>query len=138
MKRKVYTTQRERMIDRILGLFAFPLLNIPLGIMIWMIPQRIDSPLLAILILALPWVVNGIVLVLAFLLRPEFAIGYIVFIGAAVALATGVGVVFLAACFVIIPLVPVLGDLTGWAFACLMAVGLVVLGIVAYEIIRSW
>jgi hypothetical protein len=30
MKRKVYATRRERMIDQIIGFFAFPLVNIPL------------------------------------------------------------------------------------------------------------
>ena len=139
MKRKVYTTRRERMTDQILGLLAFPLVNVPLGIILWMISQRIDShSQLPTLVLALPWLVNGIVIVLAFLLRPEFAIGYIAFIGAAVAVATAVSVVFVAACFVIIPLAPVLGDLTGWVFVFLMAAGLLALGVVAYHVIRSW
>jgi hypothetical protein len=137
MKRKVYTTRRDRMIDRIIGFVAFPLVNVPLGIIFWIIPPRIDSPSL-MLVAVLPWLVNGIVLVLAFLLRPEFGFGYIAFIGGAVAVATAVSIASVAACFVVIPLAPVLGDLTGLVFACLMAAGLLALGVAAYQIIKSW
>jgi hypothetical protein len=146
MKRKVYTTGRERIIDRIIGFLAFPLLNAPLGIILWIIPQtNILSPTsnatLLLLLAALPWIVNGLVLVLAFLLRPEFGYGYIAFIFDAVAVATVVGIAFVAACFVIIPFVPVLGDQTGWALVLLLGFllvfGLLAFGVVAYQIIKS-
>ena len=147
MKRKVYTTRRERMIDRIIGFLAFPLLNAPLGIILWITLQtttlsRMSNPmLLRVLVSALPWIVNGLVLVLAFLLRAEFGYGYIAFIFGAVAVATVVGVVFVAACFAIIPFVPVLGDQTGWAFVLLfgffLVLGMLALGLVAYQIAKS-
>src|SRR5512138_89530 len=108
MKRKVYTTRRERVIDRIIGFLAFPLVNVPLGIILWLIPQtaifsRTSNPgLLLVLISALPWLVNGIVIVLAFLLRPQLGIGYMAFIAIALALVGVLSVVFVAACFVTI------------------------------------
>ena len=83
MKRKVYTTRRERMTDQILGFLAFPLVNVPLWIIVWVISQMINSPLI-FLISVLPWLVNGIVIVLAFLLRPQFGVGYMAFIAVAV------------------------------------------------------
>jgi predicted anti-sigma-YlaC factor YlaD len=138
MKRKVYTTRRERMIDQIIGFLAFPLVNVPLGIVLWTISERIDSQLLAALVSALPWLVNGIVLVLAVLLRPEFAIGYVTFIGAAVAVVTALSVVVVAACFVIIPLAPILGDLVNWVFIFLIGAGLLGLGVFAIYVFQSW
>ena len=138
MKRKVYTTRRERMIDQIIGFLAFPLVNVPLGIVLLTISERIDSQLLAALVSALPWLVNGIVLVLAVLLRPEFAIGYVTFIGAAVAVVTALSVVVVAACFVIIPLAPVLGDLVNWVFIFLIGAGLLGLVLLAIELSINW
>jgi hypothetical protein len=90
------------------------------------------------LVLALPWLVNGIVIVLAFLLRSEFAIGYITFIGATVALVIALGTVVVAACFVIIPLAPVIGDLANWVFLLLIVVGLFVLVVWAIDLITNW
>ena len=58
MKRKVYATRHERMTDQIIGFLAFPLVNVPLGIILWMISQMIDSQL-QMLVSALPWLVNG-------------------------------------------------------------------------------
>jgi len=139
MKRKVYATRRERMTYHIIGFLAFPLVNVPLGILLWMISQRIDShSQFPTLILALPWLVNGIVIVLAFLLRPEFAIGYIAFIGAAVAVVMALGVVVVAACFVIIPLAPVIGDLANWVFIFLVAAGLFGLVVLVIYLFTDW
>lgn len=141
MKRKVYTTRRERMIDQVLGFLAFPLVNVLLGIILWMMMSGVDSLSLP-LVSVLPWLVNGAIIVLAFLLRPEFAIGYISFMGAAVAVVIALSVVVVAACFVIIPLAAVIGDQTGWVllsvFGFLVGVGLVGLCIVAYLISKRW
>ena len=144
MKRKVYASRRERMIDQIMGFVAFPLVNIPLGTILWRISsmdilsRTNDASLLLVLVSALPWIVNGIILVLAFLLRPEFAVGYISFIGAAVAVVIALSTVVVAACFVIIPLAPVIGDLVNWVFIFLIAVGLLVLVSFAIELFRGW
>ena len=141
MKRNVSATRRERMIYHIIGFLAFPLVNVPLWIILWMISQRIDSQSqsqLLTLVLALPWLVNGIVIVLAFLLRPEFAIGYIAFIGASIALVIALGILVVAACFVIIPLAPIIGDLANWVFLLLIVVGLFGLVVWAIDLIANW
>ncbi|HLA08462.1 MAG TPA: hypothetical protein VJ022_13520, partial [Anaerolineales bacterium] len=131
MKRKFYATSRERKADQIKGFLAFPLVNVPLGIILWMIlqmidwmrySQRIDSqeltwvsdlPWLVIreLVSTLPWLVNGIVLVLAFLFRPEFGVGYVAFIAIAITASTALSVLFVAACFVTFLSAIVIGDL---------------------------
>lgn len=137
MKRKVYATRRGRMRDQILGFLAFPLLNIPLGIMLGALKQRID-PSWLMLIAALPWLVNGSLLVLAFLLRPAFAIGYIAFIGSAVAAVIALSVVVVAACFVTIPLLLVVGDFGNWVFILLVAVGLFGLAVWTVDLFTNW
>lgn len=122
---------------QILGFWAFPLVNIPLGIILWNISQKIDSTL-PTLVLAIPWLVNGIIIVLAFLLRPDFVVGYIAFIGTAVALVTALSVVFVAACFVSILSAAVIGDLAIGLFGVLMVVGVSVLVALAIYVFQSW
>ena len=127
----------KRMDDQIIGFLAFPLVNVPLGIIFWMISQRIDSPL-PTLVSALPWLVNGIVLVLAALLRPELAMGYVAFIAIAITASTALSVLFVAACFVVIPLALVIGDLANWVFVLLMLVGLYGLAVFAIRVFWDW
>jgi len=86
-----------------------------------------------------PWLVNGIILVLAAVLRPEFAFGYISFIGTAVAVVIALSFVVVAACFVTIPLAPNIGD--QWAiglFVVLILGGLAGLGALAIYVFLSW
>ncbi|HLF74925.1 MAG TPA: hypothetical protein VI524_11295 [Anaerolineales bacterium] len=133
MKGKDYTTARERMADQIMGFWAFPLVNVPL----WFVLQRIDSQL-PTLVSALPWVVNGIVLVLAFLFRPQFGVGYVAFIGIALTVVTGLSIVFVAACFVSLLSVAVIGPLAIVLFVLLMAAGLFGLAVIASYLIKIW
>ena len=138
MKRKDYPTGRERMAYQIVGFLAFPLVNIPLGILLWMTSQRTDSPL-PTLVLALPWLANGMVLVLAFLLRPDFAIGYMAFIAVAIALVTALSILFVAACFVTILSAAIIGEqLAIGLFVVLMLGGVSVLVALAIYIFQNW
>ena len=137
MKREDYTTRRGRMTYHIMGFLAFPLVNVPLGIILWNISQEIDSQL-PTWALALPWLVNGIVLALAFILRPDFAVGYIAFIGFAVTVVTALSVLFVAACFVSILSAAVIGDLAIGLFVVLMAAGLLGLVVLAIYVFQSW
>ena len=138
MKRKVYASRRERKIDQIIGFLSFPLVNVPLGAILWIISEttifsRTSNPsLLLMVISALPWLVNGIVLVLAFRFRLEFGVGYIAFIAIAITATAALSVLFVAACFVIIPLYRVIGDLAILVFVFLIAAGL--LGLIVFAI----
>ncbi len=110
MKRKVYVTDQERRADQIKGFLAFPIVNV----LLWITLQLLDSlsptqvsttnkslfVLVRCLIFALPWLVNGAILALAFVFRSQFAIGYIAFIGIALAVVVGLSILFVAACFV--------------------------------------
>lgn len=146
MKRKVYTTRRERMTDQIMGFFAFPLVNVPLGIILWIISQMASSSWLVILVSVLPWLVNGIVIVLAFLLRPQFGLGYIAFIAVTLTVVAALSVLFGAACFVTFTAVlsfPGMGDrgaisLFIFLMAAGIAAGLLGLGLAAIYVFWSW
>jgi len=117
----------KRMDDQIIGFLAFPLLNI----LLWILSQRIDSS-------ALPWIVNGIVLALAFLFRPQFGVGYIAFIGIAIIVVTVLSIVFVAACFVSILSATVIGPLAIGLFIFLMSAGLYGLAIIVGYLIKIW
>lgn len=138
MKRKVYATKRERRTYQIIGFLAFPLLNIPLWIILWMISQIASSSWLTILLSAVPWFVNGIVIVLALLFHPEFGVGYVVFIGTAVAVVTALSVLFVAACFVTFLSAVVIGDLAQWVFIVLMAAGVLGILVFAVYVFATW
>ena len=135
MKSKIYTTRRERMTSYILGFLAFPVVNIPLGIILWLISQTTYSQLLEALVSALPWLVNGSVIVLALLFRPQFGVGYVAFIAFAVTLVTALSILFVAACFVTFVTVLAFSDMSEQMVViviALMAVGL--LGLVGIAI----
>ena len=117
----------KRVDDQIIGFWAFPLVNVPL----WIISQRIDSS-------ALPWLVNGIVLALAFLFRPQFGVGYIAFIGIAITVVTVLSVVFVAACFVSILSAAIIGPLAIGLFVFLMSGGLYGLAVIVGYLIKIW
>jgi hypothetical protein len=123
----------KRMDDQILGFVAFPLVNIAL----WIFSQRVDSQLPA-RASALPWVINGIVIALALLFRPDFGVGYVAFVGIAVIVVTMLSVVFVAACFVSILSAAVIGPLAIGLFVLLMAGGLFGLAVVVGYLIKIW
>ncbi len=148
MKRKVYATSRERKADQIKGFWAFPIVNVPLWIISQMmysqLPTRVATTDLSsfapvrALISALPWLVNGIVLVLSFLFRPQFGVGYVAFIAIAITAVTALSVLFVAACFVSILSAAVIGNLAIGLFAVLMLGGLYYLSLFARSLFRSW
>ena len=117
----------RRMDDQIIGFLAFPLVNVPL----WIISQRMES-------WALPWIVNGIVLALAFLFRPQFGVGYIAFIGIAITVVTVLSVLFVAACFVSILSAALIGPLAIALFVFLMSGGLYGLAVIVGYLIKIW
>ena len=110
MKRKVYVTARERKVDRMIGFCAFPIVNVLLWIIAPMFYPQLptqaattDLPRFMpvdLLFMALPWLVNGTVLALAFLFRPEFGVGYIAFVAVAITVVVVLSILFVAACFV--------------------------------------
>ncbi len=148
MKRKVYVTARERKADQLKGFLAFPIVNVPLWIILQFIFSQMSThrattdlssfALVRDLILALPWLINGSVLALAFVFRPQFGVGYVAFIAIAVTVSMALSVLFVAACFVSILSAIVIGPLALGVFAILMLGGLYGLGLAVVTLVRSW
>lgn len=145
MKRKVYATSRERKADEVKGFWAFPILNASL----WIISQMTYSQLpmlfvvtgiahLQTLVSTLPWLVNGIVLILALVFRPPFAVGYVAFAGLSVTVITLMSVLFVAACFVSVLSAAIIGPLAIALFVVLMLGGLYYLGLAGRGLLREW
>ncbi len=106
MKRKNYTTARKRKIDQIIGFAAFPLVNIVLWLVANSLARRVATASLELsydeartYLLLFAWSTNAIVLLLAFVFRPQFGVGYIVSIGVAMCMPLVLGVLFVTACF---------------------------------------
>ena len=143
MKRAVYATARERKIDQLIGLVAFPLVNVLLWLTIdfWL---RYSFNELGVSLL--PWIVNGGFLSLAFIFRPHIGVGYIVGFGIIIVGIVILGVLFVGACFVsIIVAIPfgILSNELGAAVLCLLfplllLVGLPLLGWVGISVFNSW
>ena len=125
MRRKVYTTDRERKGDQAIGFVAFPIVNVAL----WIVTNRMLTHAVTTFprlsygqaqtgILLIPWLVNGLVIVLAFLFRPEIGKGYVVWIGMIFCLYIAPSTVFIAACF------------TAAAVASALSLGPVIFGVI--------
>ena len=148
MKRKVYVTDQERRADQIKGFLAFPIVNVLLWIILQLLyslsptqgPATNESVFVLVrcLIFALPWLVNGSVLALALIFRPQFGVGYIAFVTGAFTVIILLGTLFVAACFVSILSALVLGPLAIIVFIILMLVGLYFIARLAFYLFESW
>lgn len=107
LKRKVYTSARERKIDQLIGGGVFILVNIIVWLVILLLtglprtgPFTPPTGERATLILLLPWIVNGAVFALALIFRPQLAIGYIALPGLLLFAGIWLGVLFFGACLI--------------------------------------
>ena len=143
LKRKIYSSEVERRRDRLIGFLAFPAINFILSQFIESSLRDLirflfqDTPVQETLrngLSLLPWVINGIILLLAFFFRVEFALGYIAFVAATITSVALIGALFLAGCFLLI-LSPYMGDISEvlcWLFPVIM----IGLGIIGYLLVR--
>ena len=114
MRRKEYRDASERKQDRWIGFVAFPLINV--GLLIVEFVLFVASYQIGIgwssqamgLLRSLPWIVNGLVLIWSLIFRPEFTVGYLAFMAFIIVVAVVVGVLFLAGCFILIGVAVVL------------------------------
>lgn len=111
MKRKTDKTDQERKEDQLLGAVAFPLVNLGLAmitILLWERAEKtyLGSPEYSAIrtrILLLPWFVNGVILTLAFLFRPQIGVGYITSVFLIASAAIVLGGLFVVTCALSFP-----------------------------------
>jgi hypothetical protein len=137
MKRKIYETVREQKTDQLLGLIAFPLLNILLwGIGYIGSEYEIDGVFLV------PWIVNGGFVTIAFIFRPHIGVGYLASFCIIMAGVIVLGVLFLAACFAAFTvssiLTPSLEKVGVLVFSLLFLGGLFFIGRWTVNAFNSW
>ena len=101
MNRKKYQSKKEERIDQLLGLGIFFMLLLFTAFVIYMtskVPAYDNLRDTRIL----PWLINGVFLILAFIFRPQMAVGYLagfcLIVGGLIILAGA----FLASCVVAI------------------------------------
>jgi hypothetical protein len=120
MRRKVYADSYERKRDQRIGAIAFVVVNVIIYLAYrWLMrptyegSSRIIHVQVPIAVQLMPWVVNGAVLVWAFLFRPQLGVGYITSFGAILVACMGLLAIFVASCVVLIPLAIILPQAAG-------------------------
>ncbi len=142
MKRKVYMADHERREGQLHGIIAFPLVNVPLGLIVnhllmWARDTYAGAPdyaPIATRILLLPWFVNGVVLTLMFFFSPEMGAGYIMSIFVIMFAAIVLSALFLASCISSL----IVGPLFVVLFPILFFGGLIKLARWASDIFEEW
>jgi hypothetical protein len=144
MRRKAYATEREPKSDQLIGAIAFPLVNGVLALIVvalrrWAAASHgsFDHDPVAIGILVLPWAVNGFILALAFLFRPQIGVGYIASIAVILSAVVVLGLVFLGACAVSLP-GWLLGPVGIVLFLVALVLGLIIAGQRASDAFMNW
>jgi hypothetical protein len=77
----------------------------------------------------IPWIVNGVLLVLALIYRPEIGVGYIGFIGAILILAGTFAALVVVSCVVSIPIILISNQLGLIVWIVLMVISVIFFGI---------
>jgi hypothetical protein len=145
MIRKRYESEYAEKRDKRRGIVLFPAVNLGLwaavtylpGWLVAMLGLAAGTQLLRYIVL-LPWAVNGLLLLLAFIFRPYIAVGYLTFLGTILMVGVGLAILVVGSCLVSIPFW-LLGPVGAIVFGGLVIAGLVYFGPkVASEIARWW
>jgi xanthosine utilization system XapX-like protein len=146
MKRRVYRSGYERKRDQRIGAVAFPLVNAVVWLAIlWMpgwigtmLPAGVPPVQLQTFFRLLPWVVNGGVLIWAFIFRPQIGVGYITCFGAILFAGVALAVVAVGSCAISIPFIALIGLPGLLVFVAAALIGFAWLVSVGYEKVNWW
>src|SRR5205809_6818413 len=120
MKPKVYETFAQQKIDQRIGFVAFPIANLAVVLLTWLLNSWVNSitieptvrhPNIRLAITALPWVVNGLLLIWAAIFRRYIAAGYLVCLVAMLVVGSILGLIGVVAFFLAVPLSALIGPL---------------------------
>ena len=147
MKPKVYESFAEQKIDQRIGFVAFPIVNIVVGLLVWLLSRWVDSitieptvrhPNLRLAITLLPWVVNGLLLLWAAIFRRYIASGYLVCLGAMLVVGAILGLIGVVAFFLAIPLSALIGPIGDLIFILLALGGSIWFMLKVFPMLRNW
>lgn len=145
MRPRVYDSYADQKRDQRVGFIAFPIVNILIWVVTNMLSQQIsrfdlsaNAYSLRLAINYLPWVVNGVVLLWAFIFRQHVGVGYLVSFAGFAVTGIGLGLITMIAFFVTTPLLA----LTGLIGAVILLAVLLVAGIwflvKMFGVLRNW
>jgi hypothetical protein len=146
MKRKVYESEHDRRRDRRIGVIACPIVNGALWLLqSWLLGTAVGglylstsaSIALVTAIELIPWLVNGVVLLLALIFRPEIGIGYLGFFGGLLLLGGTFAAIVVVSCVVSIPIILISNELGLLVWVILMIVSAIYFGIKLVSIMLS-
>ncbi len=147
MKPKVYETFAQQKIDQRIGFVAFLIVNIGVGLLIWLLSAWVDSitieptvrhPNLRLVIAALPWVMNGLLLIWAAIFRRYIASGYLVCLGGMLVVGAILGLIVVVAFFLAVPLSALIGPIGDLIFILLALAGMIWFLLKVFPILRKW
>ena len=147
MKPKVYETFAEQKIDQRIGFVAFPIVNLVVWLLVWLLSSWVDSitieptvrhPNLRLTIALLPWVVNGLVLLWAAIFRRYIASGYLVCLGALLVVGALLGLIGVVAFFLAVPLSALIGPIGDLIFILLALGGGIWFILKIIPLLRHW
>ena len=147
MKPKVYETFAEQKIDQRIGFCAFPIVNVVVWLLAWLLSSWVDSitieptarhPNLRLAITLLPWVVHGLLLIWAVIFRRYIASGYLVFLGALLVVGAILGLIGVVAFFLAIPLSALVGPIGDLIFVVLALGGSIWFILKIIPLLRNW
>jgi hypothetical protein len=160
VKRHVYTSPAERRRDRHLGFLAFIVVNaitwlaysalrqhaiqlaeeaaaaaakLPPGM-----SMHFANPPVPLAIQILPWLVNGLILAIGLIFRPEFALGYMACFGMILLVCGGLATIVVMSCVATIISALILPPLAPVVFFVLVLVGLYYFGRWAIPAFFGW
>jgi hypothetical protein len=147
MKPKTYETFAEQKIDQRIGFVAFPVVNIVVWLLAWLLSGWVDSitieptvrhPNLRFAITLLPWVVNGLLLLWAAIFRRYIAAGYLVCLGAVLVVGAVLGLISVVAFFLAVPLSALIGPIGDLIFILLALGGSIWFLLKVIPLLRNW
>jgi hypothetical protein len=147
MKPKVYESFAQQKIDQRIGFVAFPIVNIVVWLLAWLLSSWVDSitieptvrhPNLRLVIALLPWVVNGLLLIWALFFRRYIASGYLVCLGGLLVVGAILGLIGVVAFFLAIPLSALVGPIGDLFFIVLALGGGIWFILKVIPILRNW
>ena len=147
MKPKTYETFAEQKIDQRIGFVAFPVVNIVIWLLVWLLSRWVDSitveptvrhPTLRLAITLLPWVGNGLLLLWAAIFRRYIAAGYLVCLGAVLVVGSILGLIGVVAFFLAVPLSALIGPIGDLIFILLALGGSIWFLLKVWPLLRNW
>jgi hypothetical protein len=147
MKPKVYESFAQQKIDQRIGFVAFPIVNIVVWLLVWLLSSWVDSitieptvrhPNIRLAITLLPWVVNGLLLLWAAIFRRYIASGYLVCMGAILVVGAIFALIGIVSFFVSIPVTALIEPIGTLAFLALTLAGSIWFILKVIPILRNW